>query len=165
MLCMEIKKFSFNNTYGIPEELSYYFVVGHELENTGCDSAPELQACKNSAWGELVLVLVLPGWCCSCLLTVDGPQLSKHEGMEQGAHVEHGCLVKEEQKYQCCILLVQAAYGWTNPDWADLLLYLGLLWKTNEDYNKVVCNVRASIQRNGHTRRGTLMQSTVGKRA
>lgn len=50
MLCMAIKKISFKDTYGISVEckLSYYFVVSHELEDAGCDSAPELQACKNS---------------------------------------------------------------------------------------------------------------------
>lgn len=45
------------------------------------------------------------------------------------------------------------------------LLYLGLFWKADENYDEMVCDVRASVQRNGHTGRGSLMQSTVRERA
>jgi len=35
------------------------------------------------------VVLVLQGRRGRCLLTVDGPQLGEHEGVEEGAHVQH----------------------------------------------------------------------------
>lgn len=70
-------------------DLPYHFVMGHELQDAGCDAAPELQARQYGIGRELCLVLVLQGRGGRRLLTVDGPQLGKHEGMEQGAHVQH----------------------------------------------------------------------------
>lgn len=70
-------------------ESSHHFVVGHELQDAGRDTAPELQAGEDGTGGEFRLVLVLQGRGCCRLLTVDGPQLGEHKGMEQGAHVQH----------------------------------------------------------------------------
>lgn len=44
------------------------------------------------------------------------------------------------------------------------LSYLGLLWESYQDDDQMVSDVRAGVQWNGHTARGALMQSTVGKR-
>lgn len=70
-------------------DLPHHFVVGHELQDAGCDAAPELQAGQDGVGGGLCLILVLQGRSGRGLLTVNGPQLGKHEGMEQGAHVQH----------------------------------------------------------------------------
>lgn len=69
--------------------------MGHELQDAGCNSTPELQASEDGAGGKLGLVLVERGWSSSCLLAIDGPQLGKHEGVEQRAHVQHRCLGTE----------------------------------------------------------------------
>lgn len=63
--------------------------MGHELQDAGCNPTPELQPSEDGTGGELGLILVEQRWRGSCLLTVDGPQLGEHEGMEQGAHVQH----------------------------------------------------------------------------
>lgn len=66
-----------------------HFIVGHELQDAGCNPTPELQASEDGAGGKLCLVLVQQGRSSGCLLAVDGPQLGKHEGVEQRAHVQH----------------------------------------------------------------------------
>lgn len=66
--------------------------MGHELQDAGCNPTPELQPSEDGTGGKLSLVLVEQRRCGSCLLTVDGPQLGKHEGVEQGAHVQHRSL-------------------------------------------------------------------------
>lgn len=63
--------------------------MSHELQDARCDPAPEFQAREDGARRKLRLVLVLQGRRRSCLLTVDGPQLSEHESVEQRAHVQH----------------------------------------------------------------------------
>lgn len=68
---------------------THHFVMVHELQDTGCNPTPELQTSEDGTGGKLCLVLVQQGWSSSCLLAIDGPQLGEHEGMEQGAHVQH----------------------------------------------------------------------------
>lgn len=63
--------------------------MGHELQDAGCNPTPELQASEDGTGRKLGLVLVQQGWSSSCLLAIDGPQLGKHEGVEQRAHVQH----------------------------------------------------------------------------
>ena len=74
--------------------------MGHELQNAGCNSTPELQASEDGTGGKLGLVLVERGWSSSCLLAIDGPELGKHEGVEQRAHVQHRCLGTETRPKQ-----------------------------------------------------------------
>lgn len=63
--------------------------MGHELEDAGSHTAPELQTGQDGDRAELVLVLVLIGRDGRGLLAVDGPQLGEHEGVEQRTHVQH----------------------------------------------------------------------------
>lgn len=77
--------------------------MGHELQDAGCNPTPELQPSEDGTGGKLSLIVVQQRWCGSCLLTVDGPQLGKHKGMEQRAHVQHrrlGMETKIEERGQ-----------------------------------------------------------------
>lgn len=67
----------------------HHFIVGHELQDAGCNPTPELQASEDGVGGKFCLVLVLQGRSSGRLLAVDGPQLGKHEGVEKRAHVQH----------------------------------------------------------------------------
>lgn len=72
--------------------------MGHELQDAGCNPTPELQPGEDGTGGKLRLILVDQRRRGSCLLTVDGPQLGKHEGVEQRTHVQHRSLGMETKK-------------------------------------------------------------------
>lgn len=67
------------------------------MQDVGCNPTPELQPSEDGTGGKLGLILVEQRRCGSCLLTVDGPQLGKHKGVEQGTHVEHRSLGMEAE--------------------------------------------------------------------
>ncbi len=79
---------------------THHFIMGHELQDAGCNPTPELQASEDGAGGKLCLVLVQQRGSSGCLLAVDGPQLGKHEGVEQRAHVQHRRLETEINENQ-----------------------------------------------------------------
>lgn len=89
--------------------------MSHKLQDAGCNPTPELEAREDGAGRKLCLVLVLQGGSGGCLLAVDGPQLGEHEGVEQGAHVQHRRLrIRTETKTDKAIVVA------TNRIWKNL---------------------------------------------
>lgn len=111
---------------------THHLIVGHELQDAGCNPTPELQPSEDGTGGELSLILVEQRRGGSCLLTVDGPQLGKHKGVEQGAHVQHRSLAIEVKTGEKGQITDQIIKTWDDSNQRSLFLPdLRLFWKTN----------------------------------
>lgn len=81
--------------------------MGHQLKDAGGHPTPKFQCGQDRCEAEFILILDICSY--GTLFAIYGPELSKDKRMEEGTHVQHGGLRRNERK--SCYLPV----GWAAP--------------------------------------------------